>query len=110
MIRRRKRKRIAGVERIVKTPAMPPNQSWSMDFVPDDLVNGQRIRCLNIVDDFTKQCLAIEVDHSMPRLKVVRLLEWLAENADCRCYRTKQGAAKRAHRELQRQIQGRMPE
>lgn len=80
MIRRRKRKRIAGVERVVKAPAMAPNQSWSMDFVSDGLVDGRRIRCLNIVDDFTKQCLAIEVDRSLPGLRVVRVLERLAEN------------------------------
>jgi len=80
MILRRKRKRIAGVERVVKAPAMAPNQSCSMDFVSDGLVHGRRNRCLNIVNDFTKQCLAIEVDHSLPGLRVFRVLEQLAEN------------------------------
>jgi putative transposase len=61
-VRRRRRKRIAGVERQVKAPATAPNQSWSMDFVSD----GRRFRTLNIVDDFTKECLAIEVDTSLP--------------------------------------------
>ncbi|WP_424447054.1 IS3 family transposase [Paucimonas lemoignei] len=79
MVRKRKRKRIAGVERQVKVPAQKPNESWSMDFVSDGLVDGRRLRCLNIVDDFTKQCLAIEVDTSLPGRRVVAVLERLAE-------------------------------
>lgn len=80
MVRKRKRKRIAGVERQVKAPALAPNESWSMDFVSDGLVDGRRLRCLNIVDDFTKQCLAIEVDTSLPGRRVVNVLERLAES------------------------------
>lgn len=80
MVRRRKRKRIAGVERQVKVLALAPNQSWSMDFVSDGFVDGRRLRCLNIVDDFTKECLAIEVDTSLPGRRVVSVLEQLAES------------------------------
>ncbi len=80
MVRKRKRKRIAGVERQVKAPAAGPNQSWSMDFVSDGLVDGRRLRCLNIVDDFTKECLAIEVDTSLPGRRVVSVLQRLAES------------------------------
>ncbi|WP_132260593.1 IS3 family transposase, partial [Paucimonas lemoignei] len=80
MVRKRKRKRIAGVERQVKVPALKPNESWSMDFVSDGLVDGRRLRCLNIVDDFTKQCLAIEVDTSLPGRRVVAVMERLAES------------------------------
>jgi putative transposase len=80
MVRKRKRKRIAGVERIVKLPPLVPNDSWSMDFVSDGLVDGRRVRCLNIVDDFTKQCLAIEVDTSLPGKRVVNVLQRLAES------------------------------
>jgi putative transposase len=80
MVRRRKRKRIAGVERQVKMVALAPNQSWSMDFVSDGFVDGRRLRCLNIVDDFTKECLAIEVDTSLPGRRVVSVLERLAES------------------------------
>ncbi len=80
MVRRRKRKRIAGVERLDKVMAFAPNQSWSMDFVSDGLVDGRRLRCLNIVDDFTKECLAIEVDTSLPGRRVVGVLERLAES------------------------------
>lgn len=80
MVRRRKRKRIAGIERTIKVPATRPNQSWSMDFVSDGFVDGRRLRCLNIVDDFTKECLAIEVDISLPGYRVVEVLERLAES------------------------------
>jgi putative transposase len=80
MVRRRKRKRIAGVERQVKVVALAPNQSWSMDFVSDGFVDGRRLRCLNIVDDFTKECLAIEVDTSLPGRRVVSVLERLAQS------------------------------
>lgn len=80
MVRRRKRKRIAGVERQEKVVASRPNQSWSMDFVSDGLVDGRRLRTLNIVDDFTKECLAIEVDTSLPGRRVTTILERLAES------------------------------
>ena len=79
MVRRRKRKRIVGIERLQKVMATGPNQSWSMDFVSDGFVDGRRLRCLNIVDDFTRECLAIEVDTSLPGRRVVSVLERLAE-------------------------------
>jgi putative transposase len=80
MVRRRKRKRIAGVERQPKVIALAPNVSWSMDFVADGFVDGRRLRCLNIVDDFTKECLAIEVDTSLPGKRVVSVLDRLAQS------------------------------
>lgn len=80
MVRRRKRKRIVGIERLQKVMATGPNQSWSMDFVSDGFVDGRRLRCLNIVDDFTKECLAIEVDTSLPGQRVVNVLQRLADS------------------------------
>ena len=50
-----------------------------MDFVSDGFVDGRRIRCLNIVDNFTKECLAIEVDTSRLGKRVIGVLERLAE-------------------------------
>ena len=79
MVRRRKRKRIVGIDRLQKVIATGPNQGWSMDFVSDGFVDGRRLRCLNIVDDFTRECLAIEVDTSLPGRRVVSVLERLAE-------------------------------
>ena len=53
-----------------------PNQRWSLDFVSDALTDGRRIRTLCVVDDFTREALAIVVDTSWsaPR-KVVRCFE-----------------------------------
>lgn len=77
-VRRKHRKRITAALRTVLPPATQPNQRWSMDFVADALATGRRFRTLNIVDDFTRECPAIEVDTSLPGLRVTRLLDRLA--------------------------------
>ncbi|MEK0391245.1 IS3 family transposase, partial [Burkholderia pseudomallei] len=69
-VRKRRRKRIAAVERTPLPLPTGPNQSGSMDFVSDGLAYGRRFRCLNVVDDYTRECLAIEVDTSLPGLRV----------------------------------------
>jgi putative transposase len=78
-VRRRKRKRIGLVERKPLPKPIAANLSWSMDFVSDGLANGRRLRCLNIVDDCTRECLAIEVDTSITGTRVKRVLEQLAD-------------------------------
>jgi putative transposase len=50
-----------------------------MDFTADTLADARGFRTLNIVDDFTRECVAIEVDRSLPGARVVRVLERLAE-------------------------------
>ena len=39
-----------------------PSQRWSLDFVSDTLISGRRIRILTVVDDFTRECLALVAD------------------------------------------------
>jgi putative transposase len=56
-----------------------PNQHWAMDFVSDTLANGQLFRALALVDHYTRECPAIEVDTSLPGLRVIRVLERLAQ-------------------------------
>ena len=51
-----------------------PNQVWSMDFMADQLWNGKSFRTLNIIDDFNREGLAIDVDFSRPAARVVRSL------------------------------------
>jgi putative transposase len=51
-----------------------PNQRWSLDFVSDVLVDGRRFRVLVIVDDFTRECLALIVDTSISGRRVAREL------------------------------------
>jgi putative transposase len=78
-VRRRKRKRIGPVERKPLPKPMAANVSWSMDFASDGLAGGRRFRCLNIVDDFTRECVAIEVDTSLTGNRVRTVLNRLAE-------------------------------
>ena len=75
MVRRRKRKRIGLAERLVLPAAQAPNQSWSMDYVADGLIDGRKLRVLAIVDDYSRECLVLEVDTSLPGARVVAVLE-----------------------------------
>ncbi len=78
-VRRRKRKRIGPFERRPLPKPDAANQSWSMDFVSDGLADGRRLRCLTIVDDCTRECVAIEVDTSITGTRVRTVLERLAD-------------------------------
>jgi putative transposase len=77
---RRKAKR--RVPQRIKEPLLVPatiNQGWSMDFMCDSLVDGRRFRLLNIIDDYNRESLAIEIDTSLPALRVIRTLQQLIE-------------------------------
>lgn len=74
-VRRLKRKRLV-------RPAAPvaqltrANQEWAMDFVMDGLATGRAVRALTVVDEYTRECLAIEVDSCLSSRRVTRVLEW----------------------------------
>lgn len=74
-----KRKRKKDAARIRVPLPLPENalERWSMDFVQDELSSGRRFRCLTIVDDFTKEAVAIEVGSSLPGRRVVSVLDYL---------------------------------
>jgi putative transposase len=55
-----------------------PNERWSMDYVSDALMDGTRLRSFNVVDDFAREWLAIEVDTSIPGLRATRVIERIA--------------------------------
>jgi putative transposase len=76
-VRRRRRKRLTRSQRVPLPTPSRRGERWSMDFMVDTLADGRGFRTLNIVDDFTRECLAIEVDRSLPGLRVVRVLERL---------------------------------
>lgn len=78
-VRVRKRKRIGPFERRPLPKPLHANMSWSMDFVADSLADGRRLRALTIVDDCTRECLALEVDTSLTGSRVVSVLERLAD-------------------------------
>jgi len=75
--RRRKAKRPVG-ERQKLRASSRPNDTWSMDFVFNALANGRRIKCLTVVDDFTRESVDIAVDHGISGAYVVRLLDQTA--------------------------------
>lgn len=54
------------------------NQSWSMDFMSDALWCGRRFRTFNVVDDFNREALSIEIDLNLPAVRVIRVLERIA--------------------------------
>jgi putative transposase len=68
---------------------MAKNQVWSMDFMSDSLSNGKTIRTFNVIDDYNREALCIDVDFSMPSLRVIRSLEqvidWRGKPDAIRC-------------------------
>lgn len=56
-----------------------PNQVWSMDFMSDSLADGRALRTFNVVDDYNREGLGIEVDLSLPSARVIRSLEQIIE-------------------------------
>jgi putative transposase len=82
-IRRRAKKRLP--ERVKQPLTVPtvPNQVWSIDFMSDSLADGRRIRLFKVLDDFNRVSLAIEVDTSLPCLRVIRVLEELIADRGC---------------------------
>jgi len=74
--RRGGRKRALGTRAPMALP-QGPNQRWSLDFLSDAFADGRRFRILAVVDDFTRECLALVPDTSLPGLRVARELDAL---------------------------------
>ena len=72
---RRKKRAVLTRERQPLVVLPVANQSWSLDFMQDALYSGKRFRILNILDEGVRECLAIEIDTSLPAARVVRVLE-----------------------------------
>ena len=79
-LRIRKRRKRASELRVLMPQPERVNQRWSMDFMQDCLWNGRKFRALTIVDDFSRESPAIEVDTSLGGARVVRVLDRLAES------------------------------
>ena len=60
-----------------------PNERWAMDFVSDGLWGSRKFKALTILDIFTKECLAIEVDTSINGNRLTRVLDWLVLTRGC---------------------------
>ncbi|HFD6782169.1 TPA: IS3 family transposase, partial [Pseudomonas aeruginosa] len=78
MVKRRRRRHGVAVERERLSLPSAPNQVWSMDFVFDALSTGRQIKCLTVVDDFTKESVGILVEHGISGFRVTRALDEMA--------------------------------
>jgi putative transposase len=58
-----------------------PNQRWSLDVVHDRMTDGRRFRILAVVDDGTRECLALVADTSIPGIRVARELDRTSRSA-----------------------------
>jgi len=78
-LKRKPKKRLP--TRVAQTLAVPGqvNQTWSLDFMSDVLSTGRTFRTLNVIDDFNREALWIEVDTSLPAERVVKVLEQLLD-------------------------------
>ena len=87
--------RIKPHKRLVREKPVPlavpegANDTWSIDFMHDQLHNGRSIRLFNVIDDFNREALAIDIDFSMPAARVVRsldqVIEWRGKPLKIRC-------------------------
>lgn len=76
-VRRKGRRRRSEVPRPVRDPIGETNQRWGLDFIHDTLANGRTFRCLAAVDEYSRECVALEVDHSLGSARVIEVLERL---------------------------------
>jgi len=78
--RRKMKRRIPNPEKQILLQPIRPNLTWSIDFMEDRLENGRKFRTLNILDDYNREVLTIEVDFSFPSKRVIerieRIIEW----------------------------------
>ena len=72
--RRGGRKRAMGTRRPMETP-LSANQRWSLDFVSDQMTDGRRLRILTVIDNCTRECLALVADTSLSGRRVARELD-----------------------------------
>lgn len=78
-LRKRKRKSRSVIVRMERSTPTKLNEHWSMDFVHDELANGQNFRCFTIVDNVSRESPAIEVDLSLTSHRVIHVLDRLPE-------------------------------
>lgn len=77
-IRRKGKRRLPTRTRQSLSISSLPNQTWSIDFMSDVLSCGRRFRTLNIIDDFNREALGIDIDVSLPAQRVIRSLDNIA--------------------------------
>ena len=70
-VRSVERKKIGRRQRVAQPPAAAPNQAWAADFVSDKLTDGRAYRILTVIDQFTRECIALVAERSMSGPQVV---------------------------------------
>ncbi|WP_420810793.1 IS3 family transposase [Croceicoccus ponticola] len=75
---KRPRRHVSAARRERQPAALAPNDMWSMDFVSDALFNGRRLRALTVVDAYTREALAIDVDQGIKGEQVVEAMDRIA--------------------------------
>jgi putative transposase len=73
----RRRRKTKGLTSLIPTKATHPNHVWTLDFVHDTLSRGRKIRLLTVLDEFTRECLAIRVERSLKSTEVIETLKLL---------------------------------
>ncbi len=76
--RRRGKKRVPTRHPMPLVAGDAINRSWSVDSMSDALRDGRRFRTFNVIDDFTREALAVEIDLNLPASRVIRTLERVA--------------------------------
>ena len=135
--KKRRRRRIAA-SRPRPHPPTGPNQVWAYDFVFDACANGQKLKCLTVVDEWTHEALAIDVGGSIRSTRVIEILDRLVAERGApktlalgqragvrvacrarlaqprwrqeRLHRTGEALAERYQRKLQREVSRRVPQ
>lgn len=77
--RRKGKRRLPSREKQPLQQQQGINQSWSMDFMSDSMVCGRKFRTLNVIDDCSREALAIEIDTSLPAPRLIRVLDRIIE-------------------------------
>ena len=77
--RKRPRRHVTGSRRMDRPKVDCPNACWSMDFVADSLFNGRRLRALTVVDNYSRECLVIEVGQSIKGHDVAAVMQRLVK-------------------------------
>lgn len=77
-VRPRRKRKVNFIRGNTVPPVSRPNERWSIDFMHDRVGNHRSIRSMNIVDDFTRECLALDVAYSFGSADVIRKLEDIA--------------------------------
>lgn len=78
-LRIKPKRRIKRAKPVPLAVPVKPNQRWSMDFMHDALTDGRGFRLFNVIDDYNRQALTVEIDFSLPAQRVIRSLNQLIE-------------------------------